>query len=132
MPATVVPAGDPVDLARSLAPWVVVYDTDGRPLAGSGLLDGALPRLPEALFPLPRREGEHSVTWMPRRDVRMATVIVAVGGEHGGFAASGRSLREVEVRESQMRFFCLAGMLGALAGSLALALLLELWWGKNP
>ncbi len=128
----VLPGGAPVDLAHSAAPWIAVYDAEGRALAASGLLDGAAPSLPAGLFPLTQRLGRHTVTWMPRREVRMATVLVAVDGGRGGFVAAGRSLREVEKRESQTLFFCVSGLLGALAGTLALALVLEWALGKNP
>ena len=127
---SVIPPGM-VDLARSLSPFVAIYDASGKPLASSGQLDGAPPAPPHGLFALTQREGEHRVTWMPRRSVRMAVVLVAAGGPHGGFAMAGRSMREVETRESQMLFVCAAAWIGALAGSLALALLLEMWLGKN-
>lgn len=130
-PEAVLPAGAPVDLGRSLAPWVAVYDGEGRPLAASGRLDGAAPALPAGLFGFARRHGEHRVTWMPRGGVRMATVLVSVSGG-SRVVAAGRSLRDVETRESQMQFFCAAGLLATLAASLALALFLDWWLGKNP
>ncbi len=41
-----VPA-DSVDMARSLAPFVIVYDDEGRPLASQATLDGGIPTPPQ-------------------------------------------------------------------------------------
>ncbi len=128
---TVIPAAR-VDIAQSLEPFVAVFDGSGRATGASGLLAGAAPSPPAGLFEQARRTGQHSVTWMPRPDVRVAAVFVAVGPSDGRVVMAGRSLREVEVRVGRLAFFCVAAWIAALAGSLALALLLELWPGKNP
>lgn len=116
--ANAMPAGD-VDLARSLAPFVIVYDEQGRPLAGQGKLDGGIPAPPAGVFDHVRQHGEERVSWQPvlgsARSVRIAAVVERVGGAHPGFVLAGRSLREVEMREEQVRKMAGLAWLGMLA-----------------
>lgn len=122
-PADVVPrAAPPVDIATSLSPWLAVYDQSGALLAASGQLNGAPPQLPAGVFDTSGWKSivghhltvfypnnENRFTWQPKDGVRQAVVLVHFSGglsEHGsigsGFVAAGRSLREVESRESQL------------------------------
>ncbi|MDQ6856665.1 MAG: hypothetical protein M3Z57_06285 [Candidatus Dormibacteraeota bacterium] len=95
-PATSVAPAAParVDIARSLAPFVIVYSLDDKPLASSGALDGAVPVPPSGVL-ASARTAEDRVTWQPRSGVRIAAVVVAY---RGGTVLSGRSLRLVEQR----------------------------------
>ena len=85
-----------VDIASSLAPFVIVYDAQDRVIASSATLDGATPRLPEGVLAAARQSGDDRVTWEPTPGVRIAAVVVPY---HGGAVLAGRSLREVERRE---------------------------------
>src|SRR4249919_220504 len=79
-----------VDIARSLAPFVVVYDGSGAVLATDGMLDGVAPRVPHGVLESARASGRDAVTWQPRSGVRVATVTVPWSG---GTVLAGRSLR---------------------------------------
>ena len=48
----------PLDIAKSLAPWVAVYSDSGAPLASDGRLHGALPELPPGIFAYARDVGQ--------------------------------------------------------------------------
>ncbi|HEX9094396.1 MAG TPA: hypothetical protein VF902_10500 [Coriobacteriia bacterium] len=98
-PKSVVGSGQ-VDVAASLAPWVVVYGADKAPVAWSGVLDGKAARPPVGVLDAAAVSGRNAVSWQPRPEVRAAIVAVPVKGGAGGFVVAGRSLREVEVRES--------------------------------
>ncbi|MDQ6885470.1 MAG: hypothetical protein M3077_14735 [Candidatus Dormibacteraeota bacterium] len=93
-PASVAPAS-PVDLARSLAPFVIIFGRDRRPLASSASLDGQTPRPPAGVFDAVTKSRRSEITWAPRPEVREAAVIVAYGD---GYVLVGRSLRLVEQR----------------------------------
>ncbi len=108
----------PVEISRSLAPWVMVFDRSGKTLASSALLDGRPPDFPKGVFDNVRNGGEDTVTWQPRSEVRSATVTVRYGA---GFVTAGRSLRLVEEREDRALAWLLAGWLGALAVSAVVA-----------
>jgi hypothetical protein len=119
-PEDVVPAGS-VDLARSLAPFVIVYDADNKAVAGSGTLGAALPIPPAGVLDAARERGSNRVTWQPRPEVRIASYEVA--GPGGTVVLAGRSLREVERRVSELTtMVALAWALG-LVGLLVVSVL---------
>ncbi|HSX53044.1 MAG TPA: hypothetical protein VLF90_01595 [Patescibacteria group bacterium] len=86
-----------VDMAASLAPFVIIYDKAGRVVTGSGMLDGKVPTISYGVLQHATSEHNNSVTWQPRSDVRIATVVAAANQY---YVASGRNLREVEKREN--------------------------------
>ena len=120
-PASVVDTGSAVDLARSLAPFVIVFDAQGRILASDASLDGGQPAPPKGVLEAARPGSPNAVTWQPRDGLRFATVTVAW---KGGTVLAGRSLRAVEEREANSELIAGAAwlaMLAALAAASALA-----------
>ncbi|MEO8288112.1 MAG: hypothetical protein ABI670_16920 [Chloroflexota bacterium] len=109
-----------VDMARSLAPFLIVYDDAGNVLASSVQLNGATPDLPAGVFTSVLQGGEDRLSWQPQEGVRSATVVARYGGSKPGFVLAGRSLREVEKREDQLRLFAGIAWLGGIVGSLVL------------
>ncbi len=129
-----IPAGN-VDMARSLAPFIIAYDNQGKPLASQAKLNGGVPVLPTGVFDYVRQHGEERVSWQPilgnTRGVRIAAVVERVGGAHPGFVLAGRSLREVELREAQVEQMAGLTWIGMLAliviGTLAYG-----WLTRSP
>jgi hypothetical protein len=118
-----------VDAARSLAPFVVVFDAAGTPLATSGQLDGADPVPPLGVLDhAASTGGPNRVTWQPRAGVRIATVTVPWSG---GTVMAGRSLREVERLEDQALLLVGAGWAATMAG-IAVASLVAAWLAPTP
>lgn len=108
-----------VDIGKSLSPFIVLYDNNGEPTASSGLLFGQMPIYPKGALDSATRSGENRVTWQPSSNVRIASVVVPY---KGGFVMAGRSLREVEKRESQTEGYAgLTGILALIATLLAIA-----------
>jgi len=116
--ATALVPENSIDIAQSLVPYVIIYDIFGRPVAGSGMIGGALPMLPKGIYEYARTHGQDRVTWQPRKGVRSALIVQYYGGEDGrvGYVAVGRSLREVEVREWHLIIYAKILWLWALAG----------------
>lgn len=112
-PQALLPANK-IDIASSLSPYLVIYDTAGKPVAGSGQLDGQLPTLPAGVFDSVRKDGEDRVSWEPRGGVRSAVVVTQIKGSRGGFVLAGRSLRETEIRIDELGKLILVGCLGLL------------------
>jgi hypothetical protein len=102
------------DMARSLLPFVLVYDQNGKPLNGTATLNGSIPVPPQGVFDYAKQKGEHRLTWQPMTGIRIAAVIVPYQGKQPGFILAGRSLREVENRESMLMVYVFAAWLGAL------------------
>ena len=129
-PASLV--GTPVvDAEVSLAPWVVVYDRNGAPVAWGATIDGKPAQVPKGVFTNVEDSGPHGdqVTWQPRPGLRQAIVVQKVRSEAGGYVAAGKSLREVETVIDLAGLAFLAAWIVAIAGSLAVVAALE-WWGR--
>ncbi len=88
-----------IDIAKSLGVFTAAFDDSGKPIGSSGYLNGELPTLPPGVFDSVRSEGEDRFTWQPENGVRDAVVVAKYSG---GFVMAGRSLREVEKRESAL------------------------------
>lgn len=109
-----------VEMSTSLAPFIVVYDTDGKPTASSGSLNGQMPEYPKGALDSAKGSGENRVTWQPNGTVRIASVVVPY---KGGFVMAGRNMREVEQRESQTEMYAgLTGLLALIATFIVIAL----------
>jgi len=128
-PVAVISAGPVVDLGRSLAPYLVVYDSSGAPLASDGQLDSKPPAVPKGVLDAARANGVNAVTWQPREGVRMATVSVPW---KGGTVTSGRSLRLVEEREDALRQLVgLAWIVTVVATAAACLVASAAWGGRS-
>ncbi len=121
---SLVPAGK-VDIAQSLAPYLVIFDTGGKPIAASGLLHGQAPTLPAGVLDYTRQHGEDRISWQPEPGVRSAAVVVSAGGGQAGYVLAGRSLREVEKRIDQLAPLFAAAWLAAVGASFGLVALFE-------
>ena len=53
-------ASNQIDAGTSLAPFVVIYSASGTPIAGSGLINGALPAIPAGVLAFVSAHGEGS------------------------------------------------------------------------
>ena len=126
-PATVV-GSTTVDIASSLAPFIVVYSSTANVLATDGVLDGKAPMLPTGVLDSATRTGRDAVTWQPREGVRVATVTIPWSG---GTVISGRSLRLVEDRESTLLQIVAATWI-AIGIALAIACIVAAWlWPRT-
>ena len=96
-------ATDSIDITRSLSPFIILYDGQGKAIRSNAFLDGKMPQVPAGLFDIVKNKSEHRVTWQPRKGVRMAMVIVQTNAAPVQFVASGRSMTDVEERIQQMR-----------------------------
>ena len=95
-------AEDPTDITKSLSPFIVFYDAQGRPIRSNAFLDGKMPQVPPGVFETFTNDVEHRISWQPRRGVRMAMVIIKTNASPVQFVAAGRSMIEVEERIHQM------------------------------
>ena len=94
--------GDSMEISNSLSVFETLYNKNGEPLQSTGFLQGQAPRPPKGVFDFTMKHKEDVLTWQPRGGVRLAMVIESVNSPSIGFVAVGRSLREVEKRESAL------------------------------
>src|SRR5205823_4916747 len=65
----------PVDMAASLAPYLIVFDAAGQPLASAARLNGSTPSVPSGVFAYVQQAGEERLSWQPAPGVRSAAVV---------------------------------------------------------
>jgi hypothetical protein len=104
---------DIIDVSQSLAPFVIVLDKDEvTPLESSVKLHSTIPVPPKGVLDYALANGENRLTWQPENGVRIALVVVPyTSSARSGFVLAGRSLREVEIRESSAQNMALVGWL---------------------
>jgi hypothetical protein len=86
-----------VDINKSMAPFTVIYDKNGKPVAGSGFSNQKLPQIDKGVLESSQGKDYNAVTWKPSGDTRIAAVVVEANKY---YVLSGRSLKEVEKNES--------------------------------
>ncbi len=129
-PEVVVPRAQ-VDIATSLAPFIAVYDDAGKAVASSGVLHDQVPTLPSGVFDYVRQNGEDRITWQPEPGVRIATVVTRISGARPGFVMAGRSLRQVENRETQLELLVGAGWVVTCGAALVAVAICEFLFSKG-
>lgn len=113
-----------VDMAASLAPFLIIYDDSGTPILSSATLNGIIPIPPSGVFSYVRQHGEERLTWQPQRGVRIAAVVERYTGKSSGFVIAGRSLREVERRDVTLFHQMIAGWIIIIAAITVIPLIL--------
>lgn len=127
-----VTAGASVDIARSLAPFTIVFDGDGAVQASTAGLDGHTPVPPQGVLDAATANGIDTITWQPRDGVRAAIVVVPYeGGGASGTVLVGRSLRAVEEREDRTLLIAGLAWIAALLGGAVAAGLGAFVWGRG-
>ncbi len=100
-----------VDMAHSLAPFIIIFDKHGNVVSGSGFLNGRLPQAPLGILTAANGHDYHSISWQPSAGVRIAAITVAAKDY---YVLSGRSLKEVEANEQASFWFAFLGGVASL------------------
>ena len=100
-----------VDMAHSLAPFIIVYDKQGKLVSGSGYLNDQLPTAPLGILTAANDQDYNAVTWQPAGNVRIAAITVAAKNY---YVLSGRSLKEIEANERESLQISFLGGVGSL------------------
>ena len=117
-----------VDMAASLAPFVIICDDAGQALASSGSLDGVIRTPPPGVFEFVRSHGKEVLSWQPRPGVRIASVVVRTPK---GFVVAGRNMREMEIRKDKVTDLAFLGWLAASAALTFLWLVTPMFGGPK-
>jgi hypothetical protein len=121
---------DTIDLNNSLALFTQTYSTTGQPVFSTGFLNGKIPALPRGVLNYTSAHGEDWVTWQPAPGVRLAVIVLKVNHPDIQYLAVGRSLREVEERESNLiRMVSLCWLL--CLGIIGISWMVQFYFGKK-
>jgi hypothetical protein len=105
-----------VDVSKSLAPFVMVFNGQYQPIdASGGVVNGTPIAPPQGVFEYAKKNGLYAFTWQPNDDLRFAAVVQPY---NGGYVLAARSLREVESRSDQILMMCIIGWVLAVGVSL--------------
>jgi hypothetical protein len=113
-----------IEMAKSLSPFVIVYDKDKKVIANESTLNGES-FLPPAntldnvgkkynYFIFTQPINENRFTWQPQKDVRIAAVLVKYDN---GYVLAGRNMKEIETRIINLGIMTLIGWVTALVVS---------------
>jgi hypothetical protein len=117
-----------VDLARSLATHITVFDAGGKVLASTARLGTGVPVPPAGVLQSARSHGTNTVTWQPRPGVRVAAVVMPW---KGGTVLAGRSLGPTETRESALTAMVALGWAAGMVLAAAASFLASWLWGLD-
>jgi hypothetical protein len=109
-----------IELTKSLATYIMVFDNNGKLIGSSVTLDGKDPVVPSGIFTSTKKNpaNETRFTWQPQSGVREAVVVTYYKGQTPGFVLIGRSIKEVEIRETQQAYILFAGWAVTMLASL--------------
>ncbi len=121
-PEVVIPATN-VDMQKSLAVFIMVFNKEGKVVLSTGQLAGKIPEIPKGVFDFTAKNGQDKITWQPQKGVRAAIVVVPY---KEGYVLVGRSLREIEKRINMLGFEVFLGwVITILAAFFAKVFLME-------
>lgn len=83
----------PVDISKSLNPFVIIYDRKMNLVATTALIHNQKPLYPKEVLKELTHQNEIRVTWQPKPNLRFASVAIKY---QNGYIVSGRSLLETE------------------------------------
>jgi hypothetical protein len=114
-----------VEVSKSLANYIIIFDEKGKIIGSSAVLDGKLPTIPSGVLDKTKALRETRFTWQPEAGVRSAVVVDYFKGPSNGYVLVGRSIREVEDRESNLELTVFLAWFVTLGVSLAATIFLN-------
>jgi len=129
-PKSAVPIATDVEISKSLAPFLIIYDDAGNIAATNALLNGQAIKIPAGVITYVQKNGSDAATWQPLPGVRLAMVAVHTITGKGYVVVAGRSLRKIEERIALLGKQVLFGWVCSLAAMFAIAFLQDILTGR--
>ncbi len=115
----------PVEIDKSLSLYVIIYDANGRPISGTGALNGNYPIPSSDVFAYTRSHQIDKFTFEPKPQLRHAVVMTYHDGTTPLYILAGHSLEQVESHIKELLslsvVFGFISLIGSLLISLSLA-----------
>lgn len=119
------------DISKLNNSFLVIYDDQGKPVAGNGYLNDQLPTVPAGTFTAAKNKGESRFTWQPKQGLRFAAVLTYFKGQQTGFIMAGRSLAETQKRINMLGVAALVAWVITLLLSYLTCLAAAKWMVKH-
>jgi hypothetical protein len=129
-PQSLVNSAAPVEISKSLAPFLVIYDATGNGIASNATLNGKALEIPKGVLDYVQKNGADMASWQPQQGVRQAMVAMRAAKGKGYTVVAGRSLRKIEERIGLLGQQVLFGWFVSLIGLLAVAIIKD-WVTKK-
>jgi hypothetical protein len=127
-PKSLVNPAAAIEISKSLAPFMVIYDAASNLISSNANLDGKALTIPKGVLDYIQKHGKDAATWQPRPGVRLA--MVGMKSDAGKIVIAGRSLRKVEERIAMLGEQVLFGWGCSLIG-LLIVMLFQDWMTKR-
>jgi hypothetical protein len=115
-----------LEISKSLSPFIIIADTNGKLLNTNATLNNMPPNLPKGLLHNVVNTKIQATTWQPQRGVRIASVLILAGPNKDKVVLAGRSLKRIEERIEVL------GQLVLLAWLLSLVVYGLVLWFLEP
>ncbi|MDB5151831.1 MAG: hypothetical protein JWR54_582 [Mucilaginibacter sp.] len=97
-PKSLISTATTLEIAKTLSPYLIIYDSLGNVAAGSAVLNGKPLKLPQGVLVYIQKHGADHATWQPQPGVRQAMVGLSTNASKGYAVIAGRSLRKTDER----------------------------------
>jgi hypothetical protein len=93
---------DTIEITEDEGIFVQLYNSDRQLVMSTAQLNKKEPQLPKGVFDNADKNGEAALSWEPQKGIREATIVVPVLSPQVAYVVAGRSLKETEIRESNL------------------------------
>jgi hypothetical protein len=97
-PKSLISTTTTLEIAKTLSPYLIIYDRSGNVSAGSAVLNGKPLKVPQGVLDYIQKHGADHATWQPQPGIRQAMVGLSTNASKGYVVIAGRSLRKIEER----------------------------------
>ncbi len=119
----IVSEAEQVDMAESLALFVMIFDKDKNLVSSSAKLGQDTPVPLAGNFDVAQNTGEDRFIWEPKDGVRVTAVLKLVDDK--GYVLAGRSFKEIETREGDLAKILIIGWAVSILLSSLLSLIIR-------
>jgi hypothetical protein len=120
-----------VDPTKSDLIFIQAYNDDNSIIFSTLGIDGNnQSKVPQNELDTAKKNNRNNITWSPKKDIRLATVIQRFNGEKPGYIVTGRSLKTSDVKIYKLGRIA---ALSALASTVIIGLISAIWSAiENP
>jgi hypothetical protein len=114
-----------VDPTKSDLIFIQAYNDDNSIIFSTLGIDGNnQSKVPQSALDAAKKNNRNNITWSPKKDIRLATVVQRFNGDKPGYIVTGRSLKTSDAKVNNLGK---TAAIGALASIAILGLISAIW-----